>query len=70
MLNEILKKISRFISIMSICTIASVHTLIIAVPAANRPGAIVAAIASALIIAMYDIGIFQVEIDTDQFNIH
>lgn len=68
MIQEIVQTTGRFIFTLLLSTIATVHTLIIAVPDANRPGAIAASITAALIIAMYDLGVFHV--DTENLSIH
>lgn len=68
MVKELTKLTARFLLTMSLFTIATVHTLIIAVPDASRPGAISASIIAALLIAMYDIGVFKVDIDHSYFH--
>ena len=66
--KEIITLIARFIFTFFLFPTATVHTLIIAVPDANRPGAVTASILTALLIAMYDIGVFRVNFDTDYLD--
>lgn len=63
MLKEIMTAIARFTFNLLLFLVATVHIIIIAVPDASRPGAITASIAAALIIAMFDIGVFNIETD-------
>lgn len=65
MYKQIARMTSRFLFNFTLFAGASAHTLLIAVPEASRPGIVGASIAAALLIAMYDIGVFHVDIDTD-----
>jgi len=63
MVHELSVKLSRFLLMLILCSATTAHVILAAVPAANRPGLVVASIASALIVAMYDIGVFRVDLD-------
>jgi len=64
-IKDIFSLASRFIFTLVTFAAATVHTVLYAVPEASRPAAVVAAIASGLVIAMYDSGVFDVEVESD-----
>jgi hypothetical protein len=65
MYRQLLQLTGRFIFNITLFSAATVHTVMYAVPEVSRPGASAAAIVAALIIAMYDLGVFRVEVDSD-----
>lgn len=68
MIKELTQVVGRFIITLFLYAAATVHTLIFAVPDVSRPGAVAASIAAALLVAMYDIGVFRV--NTEDLTIH
>lgn len=63
MIHELTSKLGRFIFTLILFSGTTTYVTLTAVPNANKPGLIAASIASALFIAMYDIGVFRVDLD-------
>lgn len=55
----------RFLFTLGVFASATVHTLMYAVPEANKPAVVTASIAAALFIAMFDSGVFETTQDSD-----
>lgn len=63
MVHELANKLSRFTFTLILFSTTTVYVTMTAVPNINKPGLIAASIASALFIAMYDSGVFRVNLD-------
>ena len=61
MLRELAKKISRFLFTLTLFSVITPYVVLTAVPSASLPGLVAASIVAALIVAMYDLGVFRVE---------
>ncbi|PLX86643.1 MAG: hypothetical protein C0618_08685 [Desulfuromonas sp.] len=61
MIRELMSKISRFLLTLILFTATTAMVLSTAVPNAHKPGMFAASLIAALVVAMYDIGVFHVE---------
>jgi hypothetical protein len=61
MIRELMNKVSRFVFTLILFSASTAHVILAAVPDANKPGLVAASVVAALIVAMYDIGVFRVE---------
>jgi len=61
MIRELFNKISRFLFTLVLFSIITPYVVLTAVPSASIPGLIAVSIVGALIVAMYDLGVFRVE---------
>lgn len=61
MIQELISKVSRFLLTLVLFSATTAYVILTAVPTAHMPALIAASIVAALIVAMYDIGVFRVE---------
>lgn len=61
MIRELVSKISRFLFTLILFSFITPYVVLTAVPNASIPGIVAVSIVAALIVAMYDLGVFRVE---------
>ena len=61
MIRELMNKVSRFVFTLVLFSATTAFVILTAVPTAHKPGLVAASIIAALIVAMYDSGVFRVE---------
>lgn len=61
MIRELMSKVSRFLFTLVLFSTTTAYVILTAVPNAHMPALVAASIVAALIVAMYDIGVFRVE---------
>lgn len=63
MYNDLLKKLFRMVATMVCASLGTAFVLLGAVPDVSRPGVVFGASVVALIVGMYDFGLFREELE-------